>query len=88
MRRAKAVPGQLSLLAGCLDERDRAVLAFAREHHLAVGLRGRVQAELRMTETRYFQLLLALLERPEVADTEPELVARLRVLLERRRRWR
>ncbi len=88
MRRGKTAPGQLSLLAGCLDERDRAVLAFAREHHLAGRLRGRVQAELGMSETRYFQLLLALLERPEVADTEPELVAALQALLERRRRWR
>ncbi len=88
MRRVKAVPGQLSLLAGCLDDRDRAVLAFAREHHLSGDLRRRVPAELGMSETRYFQLLLALLERVEVADTEPELVAGLRLLLERRRRWR
>ena len=35
-----ASPGQLSLLAACLDERDRSVLAFARDHHL----RGRVGA--------------------------------------------
>ncbi len=82
------MPGQLSLLAGCLDEWDRAVLAFAREHHLSGGLPRLVPAELGMSETRYFQLLLALLERVEVADTEPELVARLRSLRERRRRWR
>jgi hypothetical protein len=87
VRAVKAVPGQLSLLAGCLDDRDRAVLAFARQHHLSGGLR-RVQAELGMSDTRYFQLLLALLERAEVTDAEPELVAALRALLERRRRWR
>jgi hypothetical protein len=52
------------------------------------GCAGGVPAELGMSETRYFQLLLALLERVEVADTEPELVARLRSLRERRRRWR
>ncbi len=48
------MPGQMSLLAGCLDDRDRAVSAFAREHHLAGGLGGRVQAELGMSETRCF----------------------------------
>lgn len=88
MKTSRAVPGQLSLLAACLDERDRAVLTFARQHHLSGRIREHVLADLGMSETRYFQLLLALLERVEVADAEPELVAALRALLERRRRWR
>ena len=41
-----------------------------------------------MTETRYYQLLLALLSRPEVVEAEPQLVAHLRGMLERRRRLR
>ncbi len=88
MRSGRAGVGQLSPLAECLDDRDRQVLAFARTHHLQGQVRSRVQAELAMSETRYYQLLVALLARPEVADAEPELVGRLRGMLERRRRWR
>ena len=88
MRSAKAGDGQLSLLGECLDPQDRAVLTFARDHHLQGRVRARVQAELGMTETRYFQLLLALLGRVEVAEAQPELVAHLRGILERRRRLR
>ncbi len=88
MRTAKAGAGQLSLLGECLDAQDRAVLTFAREHHLQGRVRARVHAELGMTETRYFQLLLALLIRPEVAEAEPQLVTHLRAMLERRRRLR
>lgn len=92
MRRAAAVragvPGQLSLLAACLDERDRAVLAFAREHHLQGGVGDHVERELGCTTTRYMQLLAQMLDRPEVAEAEPELVGALQALRERRRRWR
>lgn len=88
MRSAKAGAGQLSLLGECLEPQDRAVLTFAREHHLQGRVRARVQAELGMTETRYYQLLLVLLSKPEVAEAEPELVAHLRAMLERRRRLR
>jgi len=83
------VPGQLSLLACCLDAGDRSVLAFARAHHFA----GRVEdaltrRELGVSATRYFQLLVALLERPETADAEPELVGQLCALRHRRQRLR
>ena len=88
MRSAKAGDGQLSLLGECLEPQDRALLTFAQEHHLQGRVRVRVQAELGMTETRYYQLLLVLLSKPEVAETEPELVAHLRATLERRRRLR
>lgn len=82
------VPGQLSLLAACLDERDRAVLAFAREHHLQGSVDDHVERELGCTTTRYMQLLAGMLDRPEVAEAEPELVAALRALRDRRRRRR
>ncbi len=88
MRSAKAGAGQLSLLGECLDSQDRAVLTFARAHHLQGRVRARVQVELGMTETRYYQLLLVLLGRPEVAEAEPELVSGLRAMLERRRKLR
>ncbi len=64
------------------------MLTFARQHHLSAGLRRAVHAGLGMSETRYFQLLLALLERAEVKDAEDELVAALRAFRERWRRWR
>ena len=82
------VPGQLSLLEHCLDSRDREVLAFAREHHLQGRVAGRVQAELGCTETRYVQLLAALLDRPEALEAELELVVALRALRDRRRNAR
>ena len=80
------MPGQLSLLGECLDAEDRAVLAFAREHHLAGRVSHRVEAELGISEVRYLQLLAGLIRRVEAADAEPELVAALRARRDRRRR--
>ncbi|MDP9459937.1 MAG: hypothetical protein M3Q22_06705 [Actinomycetota bacterium] len=56
-RQLRSVHGQLSLLEQCLDEQDRAVLAFARAHHW----HGRIDdaltwRELGVHATRYFQL--------------------------------
>jgi len=84
--RRRPVAGQLSLLPGCLDDRDRAVLAFARDHHLQGRVGAQVQGQLGISETRYFQVLLRLLDRLEVAEAEPELVAGLTALRRRRRR--
>ena len=78
---------QLSLLRECLDERDRAVLAFARAHHWQGAVAEHVH-RLGISQTRYYQLLARLLERVEVAEAEPELVAQLQALRERRRRLR
>ncbi len=86
MKRAAAGAGQLSLLELCLDERDRAVLAFALRHRSRRHLGDLAQRELGVTPTRYFQLLLAMLERPEVAAADPELVKHLRAMRDRRRR--
>ena len=80
------VPGQLSLLGECLDARDRAVLAFARAHHLQGRAAARVQAELGISEVRYLQCLVRLLDRVEAADAEPELIAALRARRDRRAR--
>lgn len=86
MKRAIAGPGQLSLLELCMDERDHAVLAFARRHEQRRDVGDLVQRELGLAPTRYFQLLLAMLDRPEVAAADPELVTRLRAMRDRRRR--
>ncbi|MDP9435205.1 MAG: DUF3263 domain-containing protein [Actinomycetota bacterium] len=65
-----------------------AVLAFARDHHLQGRVSGRVQSQLGLCETRYYQLLVDVLDRPEAAAAEPELVQHLRALRDRRRRLR
>ena len=78
---------QLSLLGGCLDERDRAVLAFARAHHWQGAVADQIH-RLGVSQTRYYLLLARLLERVEVAEAEPDLVAQLHALRERRRRLR
>jgi hypothetical protein len=77
---------QPSLLGGCLNEQDRAVLALARERWQ--GTVAEQVHQLGISRTRYFQLLARLLERVEVAEAEPELVEQLRALRERRRRQR
>jgi len=67
----RSVPGQLSLLPLCLDGRDRAVLSFARAHHLQGSVASRVHDELGLTETRYDQLLLQLLPRRKPPTPNP-----------------
>ncbi len=46
-----------------------------------------MQGQLGISATRYFQVLLRLLDRLEVAEAEPELVAGLTALRSQRRRW-
>jgi len=86
---ARAGEGQLSLLAGMLTETDRAVLELARGPGLPARVADRAQSVLGLSPTRYFQLLGRLLDRPEAADAEPELVAGLRAVQDQRRlvRW-
>jgi hypothetical protein len=86
MNRATAGAGQLSLLELCMDERDHAVLAFAHRHQQRRDVGDLVERELGLSPTRYFQLLLAMPERPEAAAADPELVTRLRAMRDRRRR--
>ncbi len=54
------------------------MLALARDHQLQGRVSGRVQSQIGVCETRYYQLLAGLLDRPEAAAAEPELVAQLR----------
>ena len=87
-RTTTAVEGQLPLLAGILTETDRAVLELARGPGLATRVAAQAQRLLGISPTRYFQLLSRLLDRPEAADAEPELVAGLRAVQAQRRRLR
>ena len=64
------------------------MLAFACDHHLQGRVAGRVQSRLGVCETRYYRLVVELLDRPEAAAAEPDLIGRLRTLRDRRRRLR
>ena len=83
--RSQEAAGQLSLLGHCLTEQDRAVLAFAQDHQLQGCSPTQVQGRLGMSQTRYLQVLTALLDRPEAADAHPKLIDELRELRGRRR---
>jgi len=85
---SRAGEGQLSLLAGILTETDRAVLELARGPGLQARVADQAQHLLGLSPTRYFQLLSRLLDRPEAADAEPELVTGLRAVQAQRRRLR
>ncbi len=88
MTRRRVGAGQLSLLPDGLNGLEAAVLAFARDHQLQGRVSGRVQSQLGVCETRYYRLLAELLDRPEAEAAQPELVAQLRALRDRRRRLR
>jgi Protein of unknown function (DUF3263) len=78
---------QESLLTGCLDPVDRAVLAFARGHPRRCP-DALTRSALGLSATAYYQRLLALLDRVEAAVVEPALVERLRAQRDRRRQAR
>ena len=72
-----------------LDELTRRVLEFERSE----GWRRRskvraIRERLEMTPTRYHQVLLAALDRPEALSFDPMLIRRLRRLRDARRRAR
>ncbi|MFD9123928.1 DUF3263 domain-containing protein [Kitasatospora sp. NPDC059571] len=69
-----------------LTERERAVLALEARPWRTAGAKERaIREELDVSATRYYQLLNALLDRPEALAAEPVLVNRLRRIRERRR---
>ncbi len=71
---------------GGLDARDRAVLALEGRSWRTAGAKERaVREELGLSSTRYYQLLNALLDRPEALAHAPVLVNRLRRVREARR---
>ncbi len=85
-----ASTGQLSLLGECLTPAERAILGFASTHHRRRATPQQVQAVLGLTPTQYYQQLLALLDRPEAHDTDPDLISALRTARDqhRQRRYR
>jgi len=72
-----------------LSERDRAVLDFERQWWKYAGAKEQaVREKFGMSSTRYYQVLNALIDRPESLAHDPLLVRRLRRLRATRQRAR
>jgi len=72
-----------------LSERDRAVLDFERQWWKYAGAKEQaVREKFAMSSTRYYQVLNALIDRPEALAHDPLLVRRLRRLRATRQRAR
>ena len=75
--------------AGELSERDREVLDFERQWWKYAGAKEQaVREKFDMSSTRYYQVLNALIDRPEALAHDPLLVRRLRRLRAARQRAR
>jgi hypothetical protein len=86
------VAGALSgepVVTGELSDRDREILAFERQWWKYAGAKEQAVRELfDMSATRYYQVLNALIDRPEALTADPMLVKRLRRLRAARQRAR
>jgi Protein of unknown function (DUF3263) len=72
-----------------LSERDRDILAFERQWWKYAGAKEQaVREKFDMSSTRYYQVLNALIDRPEALAFDPLLVRRLRRLRAARQRAR
>jgi len=76
-------------VAGQLTERDREILGFERQWWKYAGAKEQsIRERFDMSATRYYQVLNALLDRPEALAADPMLVKRLRRLRSARQRAR
>ena len=74
---------------GSLSERDRGILDFERQWWKFAGAKeSAVREKFDMSSTRYYQVLNALIDRPEALAHDPLLVRRLRRLRAARQRQR
>jgi len=72
-----------------LSERDREILHFERQWWKYAGAKEQaVRENFDMSSTRYYQVLNALIDRPEALAYDPLLVRRLRRLRAARQRAR
>ena len=75
--------------SGPLTEREREMLEFERRWWKYAGSKEQAIRELfDMSDTRYYQLLNTLIDRPEALVHDPMLVKRLRRLRQSRQRAR
>jgi Protein of unknown function (DUF3263) len=76
-------------LAPSLSDRDRAILEFERQWWKYAGAKETaVRESFDMSATRYYQVLNALIDRPEALQADPLLVRRLRRLRATRQKQR
>ena len=72
-----------------LSERDAEILAFERQWWKFAGAKEQaVRDKFQMSATRYYQVLNALIDKPEALAQDPLLVKRLRRLRAARQRFR
>ena len=72
-----------------LSERDGQILAFERHWWTYAGAKEQaIRDQFQMSATRYYQVLNALIDRPEALAHDPLLVKRLRRLRAARQRAR
>ncbi|MFT4264770.1 MAG: DUF3263 domain-containing protein [Nocardioides sp.] len=72
-----------------LSDRDREILDFERQWWKFAGAKeAAVREKFDMSGTRYYQVLNALIDRPEALEADPLLVRRLRRLRAARQRQR
>ena len=72
-----------------LSDRDREILEFERHWWKYAGAKETaVREKFDMSSTRYYQVLNALIDRPEALEDDPLLVRRLRRLRAARQRQR
>ena len=84
-----AEPAQGLPAAGELTEREREILAFERQWWKYAGAKEQaIRDQFQMSATRYYQVLNALIDRPEALEADPLLVRRLRRLRASRQRQR
>ena len=81
--------GSAGSAVGQLSERDGEILAFERQWWKYAGAKETAIKDLfAMSATRYYQVLNALIDRPEALVADPMLVKRLRRLRATRQRTR
>src|SRR6058998_3070973 len=86
---AAAGNGDADAAGDGLTRRDREILAFERQWWKYAGAKEQAIRELfDMSATRYYQVLNALIDRPEALAHDPLLVKRLRRLRAARQRAR
>jgi hypothetical protein len=74
---------------GELAERDQKILGFERQWWKYAGAKEQsIRDEFDMSATRYYQVLNALIDRPEALAYDPMLIKRLRRLRATRQRTR
>ena len=72
-----------------LSDRDSEILAFERQWWKYAGAKeSAVREKFDMSSTRYYQVLNALIDKPEALEADPLLVRRLRRLRAARQRQR